>query len=321
MVGNMTILASSSDTWSKINEILENSNSIGTKLPLSYPELFEPHDTLVYTTFQPSSAIRNHTVRSSRERRRTRRTAIQPTTGAVKLSCDNNQNVQATTTLACGHTANTSGQDSSKIKCNFKTTEKLSCGHVHHVLCGERGNTQKCGFFIKKKLKCGHLIQGACHKLPTERTCPAKMIKTFPCGHRSQVPCHQQHCLRTSPKKFSCGHEVQVICRLHSELDLSKVQCIAKVKKVLPCKHEVEVCCKDKHLKMECPGNVERKFSCGHLHRYPCSEVIAKKCGSPVKKQLPCGHIQHAACHQNPTSIKCKHLVTIDNTVIHRIFL
>lgn len=351
MVGNMKILGPSSDTWSKIERVLIDSNSIGTELPLTHPDQFQVSDTtLVYTSQRPLPVAR-----------------IAPMNIVPR-----NQTVPPTTTaLPCGHHP-PPGSQSPATKCTVMVVEVLSCSHQRRTLCCEKGRATKCGSQVQKQLNCGHIATVVCHRKSNTVTCLSSVEKTFPCGHVATVPCAQRFCLQRMIKVLPCGHKMLMFCsglqsfgdcpvivncelacghtkalpchlsekavcdielneplpcghvgkRLCSE-SMNTVLCDEVVQKQLDCGHKIPVVCSLANKSdFKCIFVTKHQYpSCGHWHHFRCLNGkvnIAPKCSSPVQLTLPCGHRKAAACHQAPSTIKCKQAVAIAHKVIYK---
>ncbi|KAG4072805.1 hypothetical protein HA402_009628 [Bradysia odoriphaga] len=308
MMGNMRILATSSDTWSKINKILVDRNNIGDDLPLTRPELFKLHHNLIYSTVKSSSsAVSKIPARTRRSRiKHQRKSEIQPNRiAAAGCTLSQMSAITKNATLTCGHvlSISSSSTDTYRVKCTKKVREQLPCGHVRRIPCNERGKGSKCGAVVKKISNCGHTMDTACHKFATA-ICMVKVKKIFSCGHREAVPCHQMVCSKKIVQQLPCGHEWQGVCSEKTD----KFKCTTIVKLKLPCGNEASGPCHTLPPK-KASSDIEtgKKLSCGHIAQL--NSANSSKCNIKVREQLPCGHVRHIPCNERENGSKCGALV------------
>ncbi|XP_037032223.1 NFX1-type zinc finger-containing protein 1-like isoform X2 [Bradysia coprophila] len=299
MIGNMRILATCSDTWSKINKILVDRNNIGEYLPLTRPELFKLHDQLIHSTVKSSSSAVSKLPARTRRSRFTHQRNNEIQSNRVPGAGSTSSQMSAITkgaTLACGHdVSKSSSTDTFRVICTTKVREQLPCGHIRHLPCNEQLKGSKCHAVTQKKMKCGHITTTACHKLSTA-TCMVEVKKTFSCGHRDSVPCQQMVCSKKIAQKLPCGHEWQVVCSEKTD----QFKCTTIVKRKLPCGSEASVPC---HTLPAKKASSELKLSCGHIVQLNAAN--SSKCNIKVREQLPCGHVRQIPCNERGKGPKC----------------
>lgn len=323
MIGNMSILAASSDIWSTINQILTDTNSIGTDLPLQYPDMFEQLNTCAVSILPPLIVnTRTRAKRRGRGGRNKKKPNREPTdqqnptannsklrenieskvlqcshaTSRIKGNSSETKCMKVTVKkLQCGHEITVHcHQPLASLKCHVNKIVKLACGHQKDVPCGSKSvKDVSCITPVSRKLSCGHQVTIPCGVDWTKVKCNAKKIKKLSCGHTTHVLCSQKRgpskCGFSIKKNMECGHVMTVACHKLS----SATECSAKVTKTFSCGHKITVHCQQE----KCNVQLTKQLSCGHKVRIYCGETISNvKCLETVKHKYSCGHVHHFKC-------------------------
>lgn len=317
MMGNMSSLKSSSDTWSKINQILVETKSIDSKLPLHHPHKFIPHRTLDIPTVN-----RRFEVQPKRKRNRIRRRKLNQTKatnhGISNVPLNSSMQIQSKIDRCTHHPSKqnrpnrnesnlmksvASTSEDARASLNIKKT--FPCGHVNEI----PGHQTKCQKMILKEASCGHWGKFPCHQdRKTNKTqCNVLVFKKPFCEHNkdritcrtSDKPSSLNQCEVVVKKRLRCGHETKVYC---CQRNGKQDTCRAMVSKRMKCGHEITVSCHESSRTAKCNVEVIKTFSCDHLSFVPCHQ---QSCLIKVTKKLSCGHDTKLICSEKDSNIRC----------------
>uniref|UniRef100_A0A914XBR8 NFX1-type zinc finger-containing protein 1 n=1 Tax=Plectus sambesii TaxID=2011161 RepID=A0A914XBR8_9BILA len=173
--------------------------------------------------------------------------------------------------------------------------------------CPEGGCREPCS----GRLECGHICSKPCHAYdpqhesvvctkPCARTCPSSF--KHPCKKRCDQDCGDCRIMVT--KELYCGHETEAPC--HLELD--EIACKVSCKNVLPCGHKCAARC-SQPCTTSCEAIVRRKLSCGHKMDVRCFEdPRSVACTTLVSMEWPnCKHRIDVPCYTNVEKTVCPH--------------
>ncbi|CAF4369011.1 unnamed protein product [Rotaria sp. Silwood2] len=203
---------------------------------------------------------------------------------------------------------------------------RLKCGHRCELMCHNYDFEHKhvvCRKKCYEPLSCGHVCKRQCHiETPNQHDlCRIIVEKIIPeCGHETSIECCEipnvKNCKKSSSKRLSCGHVVDVPCRsISSPYELKRFPCPEPCVAMLACKHKCTGKCGDCHagqLHVACGQKCERELICSHVCKAfcatncpPCLRVCETRCvHSQCKKK--CGDLC-TPCKE-PCAYKCKHL-------------
>ena len=181
-----------------------------------------------------------------------------------------------------------------------------------------------CLELCSTRLPCGHSCPRVCHPGVQDHMtyhCRKECARTLTCGHECSGNCYQcsqgcNPCAEVIPKDLSCGHTVNVQCRVPVDSVICLEQCTKQLScghfctercgapctplckeeiiKDLPCGHQESVPCYTPLSSIVCRKSCKAKLLCGHPCAGTCSEChmgrLHKSCQSPCGRNLTCGH-------------------------------
>uniref|UniRef100_A0A914XAK5 UBA domain-containing protein n=1 Tax=Plectus sambesii TaxID=2011161 RepID=A0A914XAK5_9BILA len=171
------------------------------------------------------------------------------------------------------------------VKCVMHGFEQtIATAEDFDIKCPEGGCREPCSV----QLECGHICSKPCHVYdpqhksvpciePCARTC------TSPFKHPCKKQCSQDcgDCKIMVIKELYCGHETEAPCHL----ELSEIACKVPCKNILPC---------------------------GHKCAARCSQPCTTSCEAIVRRKLSCGHEMDVRCCEDPESVACTTLVSME---------
>uniref|UniRef100_A0A914UKQ1 UBA domain-containing protein n=1 Tax=Plectus sambesii TaxID=2011161 RepID=A0A914UKQ1_9BILA len=171
------------------------------------------------------------------------------------------------------------------VKCVMHGFEQtIATAEDFDIKCPEGGCQERCSV----QLECGHICSKPCHVYdpqhksvaciePCARTCTSSF--KHPCKKQCSQDCGDCEIMVT--KELHCGHKTEAAC--HLELD----EIVCKV----PCKNIL---------------------ACGHMCAARCSQPCTTSCEAIVRRKLSCGHKMDVRCFEDPKSVACTTLVSME---------
>ncbi|CAF0975352.1 unnamed protein product [Rotaria sordida] len=229
--------------------------------------------------------------------------------------------------------------------CKRTCDARLKCGHTCQLRCHNydlEHNDIICNKKCNERLLCGHSCAKQCHvETPDQHgSCRIPIEKTISeCGHQIFIECCKtptiKDCKKSSLKKLTCGHIVDVPCRIiPSSYEFKRFPCPRPCDTILACQHKCIGNCRDCHtgrLHVPCGEKCERQLICSHVCKVscatncpPCSRQCeircvhsrcTRKCGdicTPCKEQcaykcrhLNCTRLCSEPCSRGPCNKPC----------------
>ena len=208
-IGNLTLMRSANDLWSKILDDMEKRGSVGKALPL---------------------ACQNHP------------TTITRVADAIDFNKAPNGgcNVLCQARLACGHRCeqicHPRDPQHEEYDCRKQCAKTCKRGHPCLRLCYQ--DCHKCMVTVSKVVpRCDHEMQMPCHQEPSTFRCTAPCPKKLSCGHvcpnKCGDPCARK-CQKEVKKTWSpCGHSNKTRCYVDPTVE----ECPHPCGTLLKCEH------------------------------------------------------------------------------------
>ena len=207
-IGNLTLLRSANDLWSKILDDIEKRGCVAKSLPLAC---------------QNHPATITHVSKDSDFNK--------VPNGGCSVNCR--------ARLDCGHKCeqlcHPTDPNHEEYDCRKPCPKKCERGHPCERLC-----YQDCRCFVgvpKTVPECGHVVVMPCYQDPCKFQCTIPCPKELLCGHNCPLKCGEP-CLKICQKKVTktwspCGHE----CKTRCYIDPTETGCPEPCNSLLKCEH------------------------------------------------------------------------------------
>ncbi|CAI2180938.1 10853_t:CDS:10 [Funneliformis geosporum] len=326
LIGNSELMASKSDMWARVIEILRKRNQVGDGMPIvcnqhsNFKQIVEPEQ---FAQYSPDGGCNEpcYSLLSCGHACAYKCHSDDPE--HIGINC---QKLCSKLHLECNHPCqNLCFEDCGRCKFSIGDITLPDCGHVlknakfhcEHsevVHCFESTDNVKCSKKCGKILECGHACLNECFRCqklstpqdkpedeeqtenitPIERTkhgkCKQICKRLLFCGHTCGRPCHDGN--MCSP----CNNKCTVLCK-HTSCTVKCLEpCVVCAEKCSwECEHQgkCELSCGAPCYRLPCDEKCNKKLECGHKCVGVCGEICPSKdfcaiCApEKIKNQVP----------------------------------